>query len=711
MNKTEKRIYVLANSPGEIAGWLRPSVKVLKELLPEYGISVVLLPCVFASGGEKSVVQAIPGVDEVIPPAGYPALLLDRSGKSSAELLHLGGEITLTAFLARSWEAPAWAYQWGKKSVDQYFHGYFVKTESDREALVRSGISGNKAFVVGDLLVDSVKGALKGDTVPREEGPVEEICFMAGSRLKELRTLLPFYLEISKYLREKFPAVKFKALISPFVDWQQFAGDRELLPVRQFGGLRGIIDEKEEYLRSDEGLAIRLVRENHLDELAGSDFVITIPGTKTGEAGCLGRPMVVLLPLNRPEEIPYIGIVGLLDWLPLLGRLLKAPLIRRIAKTLGAVAQPNILARREIVPEIKGVLEARQVAGQVMTLMADQEALAKMRGDLKELYRPFEGATERMIRIFAKSARPDLDSETPCFSLVICTRNRKELLEGAIKTLDDQKFPSAGYEILVVDDGSEDGTDELVMTMKTRCALRYLKRTWGGRAATRNYGIQEARGDVIIFVDDDILAPPDFIAEHARFHRMFPRAVVRGPIINIDRYEFPRDIKAGLTDFSQAFFCTCNVSVPRRELQDVGGFDESFVEYGYEDNEVGWRLRQRGLKARFNTKAIIYHYKPRKREEDLPAMIRTAQELARSAVMYYEKHPDLKVRLATGINSLYFLKQSLFAGPFFKNRWVRKWKKLVHGGTNSEMLAVEKKIFGYYYAETLREELKKKGLL
>lgn len=709
MKKGGKRIYISANSPGEISGWLKPVVRMIKKLLPEYAISVILLPCVFASGREKAVIGTIPEVDEVVPSWEYFSLLRDRRDRSETELLHLGGDINFTALLARSWKTSAWGYQWGRKGIDRYYRGYFVKASRDMEELERRGISRSKIHVVGDLIKDSVTDGcteLPGKT-GREQ--IETICFMPGSRLKEVRSLLPFYLKLASLIKAEFGDMKFKALISPYISWDEFVSEKEMQPLKELGGAAGEIDGTRKLFSCD-GAEIRLVNENHIQEMADSDFLVTIPGTKTGEAGCLVKPMAVLLPLNKPEDIPFIGVIGLLDWLPWLGPRIKGPILMKMAETFGWVAQPNILANREVVPEIKGILDADDVSRRILEILRDKERLATMRKDLGEIYGPFDGAASRMIRIFARAVNPGFDLASPYFSIIICTRNRCELLRRTIETLDTQDYPSGGYEVIVVDDGSEDGTEEMIRSLTTRCTLRYFKRSWSGRAATRNYGIGQAAGEVIIFVDDDILAPADFVLEHARFHRMFPRTIVRGPIINVEKYEFPRDHRAGIADFSQAFFCTCNVSVGRRDLIEVGGFDETFLEYGYEDNEVGWRLRQKGLKVRFNMKAIVYHYKPRKKEEDLDGLIRTARELARSAVLYFTKHPHWKVRLATGIYPFYFLKQWFIANAFIKDLCLKKWKERVRGGLDG-LLPLEKKIFSYYYAESLREELKKRAAM
>jgi GT2 family glycosyltransferase len=86
------------------------------------------------------------------------------------------------------------------------------------------------------------------------------------------------------------------------------------------------------------------------------------------------------------------------------------------------------------------------------------------------------------------------------------------------------------------------------------------------------------------------------------------------------------------------------------DIRAAGGFDESFSEYGWEDIELGLRLRAGGTKAVFNPKALAYHYKPRARSADVEAMIRQARAQARTAVHLARLHPQWRTYLATGIN-------------------------------------------------------------
>lgn len=708
-----KNIYIPVNSPGEIAGWLRPAAEAIKELLPDYKIYALLLPCVFASGSEKRVMDSYPQIEGVIPASDFPNMLFSREDHSRCAILHIGGDLSLSAMLARRWKISAWGYQWGKAgSDDRAFKGYFVKTDYDAQVLRKRGIMKEKIHITGDVLYDAVTKALPQEELERPFTGVNTVTFMAGSRKMEMRALIPFYLKVAHILKEKYGHLRFQALISPFINLDELLADSRIAVERGFDGLEARTDEKRTrfFHEEDDGVSIEIVTENHYLAMCRGDLVISIPGTKTGEAACLNKPMVVVMPLNRPEHIPFIGVIGLLDWIPWIGPAIKGKAILKIAEKFGFVAQPNILAEREVVPEVRGIVTPQEVAGTADILIEDETLFLEMKRQLSNIYSPFKGASDRLAELFAESVKCLEMGEMPYLSVVICSRNRKTLLKRTIETLDAQTIPSDSYEIVVVDDGSEDGTGDMIAALETRCALNYIRKDWGGRSGARNVGIEAARGKIIVFVDDDILAPEDFLRQHVRFHQRYPCSVIRGPILNIPEHEFPKDRKPGWKDYSGAFFCTCNASVPAEIIRNLGGFDETFVEYGYEDNEMGWRLSRYGLKVHFNMDGYLYHYKPYKKEEDLPAAVRNAQELARSAVMYYEKHGHWKVRLATGIHPVNYVMHKLFGRTALNNINVFFWKKAARKKNYAKMALYENKIRRYYYNQTIFEELKKKGL-
>ena len=227
------------------------------------------------------------------------------------------------------------------------------------------------------------------------------------------------------------------------------------------------------------------------------------------------------------------------------------------------------------------------------------------------------------------------------FSVVIATKDRAGLLDAALASLRAQADAPA-YEIVVADNGSSDATDAVAREH----GAEYVFVPEPNRGKARNAGVARARGDVVCFVDDDVVVPPHFLAAHARAHDadIFPLAV-SGPIVNVPHAAHrPKPTAA---NFSRAFFVTCNVSVRTSSLRAVGGFDEAFDLYGWEDTELGARLRAFGVRREFAWDAYLWHIKP-PTPESLEDALGKAIEKARMAARFVHKMPTRRVKLATG---------------------------------------------------------------
>lgn len=239
---------------------------------------------------------------------------------------------------------------------------------------------------------------------------------------------------------------------------------------------------------------------------------------------------------------------------------------------------------------------------------------------------------------------------TPRLTIQLCTYNRARLLERVIDGCFEQTVPPETYEIVLVNDGSPDDTSEVIARLKRRasCIFTVIEQTNAGLARARNAGIAQARGERIIFIDDDVLPTPSLVAEHLRSHDEHPEAIVRGAVIITESFDrLPPPIWSW-RDYSANSFWTSNVSVPRAALDRVGWFTESFREYGWEDIELGLRLRFAGVRGVFNSRALAYHYKSRPTARSVPRMLAQARAQARTARQLRELHPHWRVLLATG---------------------------------------------------------------
>jgi GT2 family glycosyltransferase len=237
-------------------------------------------------------------------------------------------------------------------------------------------------------------------------------------------------------------------------------------------------------------------------------------------------------------------------------------------------------------------------------------------------------------------------------TIQLCTYNRAALLERVLEACFDQTVADDSYEVVLVDDGSSDETPSAIERARLHapCAFIVVSQENRGLAGARNSGIARARGERIIFIDDDVLVLPNFVAEHLRSHAASPEAIVRGGAIEVESLdELPPPVWS-IKNYSGNYFWTTNVSAPLATIRAIGGFDESFSEYGWEDIDVGLRLRARGVKAVFNPRALVYHFKPPLRASSIEAMVRQARAKARTAVALARLHPHWRAYLATGIN-------------------------------------------------------------
>ena len=248
------------------------------------------------------------------------------------------------------------------------------------------------------------------------------------------------------------------------------------------------------------------------------------------------------------------------------------------------------------------------------------------------------------------------------FSVIIATKDRAALLDGALASLARQEH-ALDLEVIVVDNGSSDATKAVA----ERHGVVYVYEPQPNRGKARNRGVAVAAGSVVLFVDDDVVLPPDFLAAHARAHAAsrFP-LVVSGPIINVPSAQ-ERPTPA-IVNYSAAFFCTCNVSVRAASLAAVGGFDEAFELYGWEDTELGVRLRDFDVRRAFAWDAYLWHIKPPELDT-LDAALTKTIEKARMAARFVLKAPTQRAKLATGAYRFNLLRAKAlaprFAQPFF----------------------------------------------
>ena len=251
-------------------------------------------------------------------------------------------------------------------------------------------------------------------------------------------------------------------------------------------------------------------------------------------------------------------------------------------------------------------------------------------------------------------------------SVVIPTFQRELQLRRTLAALDRQSVRGS-FEIIVVDDGSVPDTRRMLSDLSLTVPLRMHWHPHAGfRAAkARNTGVLFAQGELVIFVDDDMLVPPDFVASHLEFHENHDECVAIGyrrrvPYDVWSRQEeedadalateaTPDTRIAGMADgtwaeIPWAFFNTCHGSVRRRALFDAGLFDETFVGWGFEDTELAYRLSQIGMSFAVLDEPVPLHLEAKDADVSRAGPYQMPQHKLReflvNSVRFSGKYPD-----------------------------------------------------------------------
>jgi len=395
-------LVAIVNGPGEVAGWMLPLVERLKARSPESRVTAVLTPCQYASGRERDVVAASPAVDDVLTFGGFVRQAWRNRRSLGAErqpptvVFHFGGDPFYAGMAAAMLRAPAWRYGTTCKGLMRTDR-YLVPDDRTRAKLVRQGVDPGHIDVVGQLVIDSVPPAAmiagRETSSPDREA---RVVLMPGSRRFELAFMLPFYGRVLDALRARCPRAAFTMPIAPFVSRALFFDIA--------ASARYAVEAADEGLRlvTPGGTPCRLAEGDPFDVLRWGDVAVTLPGTNTLQLAALGVPYVVLLPLNRGENIPLEGLAG---WV--LPSLRPFGLVRRrvtwwINRRIDYVALPNILADEAVVPELRGVLEPEAVADAVAALLADPARRAAMSARLRRIAGP-PGAADRAVTVLLEA--------------------------------------------------------------------------------------------------------------------------------------------------------------------------------------------------------------------------------------------------------------------------------------------------------------------
>ncbi len=194
------RLVVTVNGPGELMGWARPFVRAVYALDPGARVSIVFVPCPYATGREAAEAQRLFPQATVVAPKGYSRFLMGRSvaglERGPGALQYLGGDLYHANTIAKRVGLRAMTYKFSRRPYAQTFERFFAIDAANAEQLRATGAPAEKVRVVGNLVADAVFGSLDGPAAPPGKG--DTLCVFPGSRPAELRALLPFLLDAAR---------------------------------------------------------------------------------------------------------------------------------------------------------------------------------------------------------------------------------------------------------------------------------------------------------------------------------------------------------------------------------------------------------------------------------------------------------------------------------------------------------------------------------
>jgi glycosyltransferase involved in cell wall biosynthesis len=241
----------------------------------------------------------------------------------------------------------------------------------------------------------------------------------------------------------------------------------------------------------------------------------------------------------------------------------------------------------------------------------------------------------------------------PALSVVIPTFERLDVLPEVLRALAAQR-DAPPFEVVVVDDGSRDGTGAMLAGWSGGPALRVVSQDNLGPARARNAGVAAARGELVAFLGDDTVPEPGWLAAHAAAHAARPE---RRPLavlgytawhpsmrltpflryINEHGLQFGYALIADPERVPFNFFYTSNISLPR-DLLLAEPFDVRFPHAAWEDIELSYRLHhRRGLTMVYEPRARVAHLHP----TDFARFTRRQQKAGEAAVVFFRLHPEL----------------------------------------------------------------------
>ena len=198
-------------------------------------------------------------------------------------------------------------------------------------------------------------------------------------------------------------------------------------------------------------------------------------------------------------------------------------------------------------------------------------------------------------------------------SIIIPTYKRANFLEECLDSILNQSINKKIYEVIVISDGFDKNTDDVIKNFKKYNNLKYFKKQHGGPASARNKGLKYVKGEIITFLDDDCVADKNWIKNIIRAHQKYKNALAIGGYIKPYKSNFISEFGCSLEErehiTDKNYFLSSlinNTSYKNSVIKLFKKFDESFITG--EDVEFNYRLYKKGIKTLFIKDILIKHH-------------------------------------------------------------------------------------------------------
>ncbi|MEB3221969.1 MAG: hypothetical protein VKS61_07805 [Candidatus Sericytochromatia bacterium] len=380
-------LLIVSNGPGELASWVKPVVRAWRRRHPDQAVGVALVWCPYASGEEARAVGRWPEPPLVARPgqtARWLATARPPAGFTPADrgvVLHLGGDQLWAVALGARLGWPVAVYTETTGRWTSRVAGFLCADEAVARRVRAAGAAPDAVTLIGNLMVDAVTAA-----GPRRELEAT-VGLLPGSKPFKVQWVTPLFLRVADLIRQRRPDTRFLLPLAPTVplsDLVAAAADAKRAGVT--GGVTAQLVEHagEPALRTEAGTLVR-VEATADPRFACRDLTValTLPGTNTAELAVLGVPMVVALPLHRPEVIPVDGLLGRVGDTPLLGAWLKRRMAAELLRHRPLMALPNQRLGRAATPELMGAFPPEELADLVLEVLTDPGRRQAITRDLK----------------------------------------------------------------------------------------------------------------------------------------------------------------------------------------------------------------------------------------------------------------------------------------------------------------------------------------